>query len=76
MFPVGVSRSRNYLPCGPVVDTLTVSVPNSFVREYIESRFKELLEGALSKHLPPTPSLEIVVGVEGSTHNTARRQTP
>lgn len=64
------------IPISFSADTVTVSVPNTFAKEYIESRFKELLEGALSKHLPPTPSLEMVVGVEGSTYNTARRQMP
>lgn len=58
-------------------DTLTVSVPNTFAKDYIESRFKELLEGALSKRLSPTsqasPRLEIVVGVEGSTNNTSKK---
>lgn len=57
-------------------DALTISVPNGFAREYIESRFKELLEGALVKHLSPTSVLEIVVDASASTDNTDRRQTP
>lgn len=51
-------------------DQLVVSVPNQFAREYIESRFVEVLERALAKHLSPASSLEIVVGVEDSTNNT------
>ena len=57
-----------------MVDTLTVSVPNSFARDYIESRFKELLEAALVKHLSPTSSLEIVVEPTVYTDNTSRNQ--
>ena len=68
------------IPVALTADTLTVSVPNSFAKEYIESRFKELLEGALSKRLSPTsqasPGLEIVVGVEGYTDNTGMRESP
>lgn len=64
------------VPISLSADTLTVSVPNSFAREYIESRFKELLEGALVKHLSPTSVLEIVVDASASTDNTDRRQTP
>ena len=64
------------VPVSLTSDTLTISVPNSFAREYIESRFKELLEGALVKRLSPTSRIEIVVGVEDSTDNTDRRQTP
>ena len=63
------------VPVSLVGETLTSSVPNTFAKEYIESRFKELLEGALAR-LSPTSRLEIVVGVEGSTDNTDRRQTP
>lgn len=43
-------------------DTLSVGVPNSFAKEYIESRFKELLEGELRALLSPAAALEIVVG--------------
>ena len=68
------------IPVSLSANTLTVSVPNSFARDYIESRFKELLEGALSKHLSLTsgssPRLEIVVGIEGSTDNTGMRESP
>lgn len=42
-------------------NSLTVSVPNSFAREYIYTRFKEILEQALSSHLSPAPVLEIVI---------------
>lgn len=41
--------------------SLTICVPNSFAKEYIESRFKETIEKALANHLSPTSSLEIVV---------------
>ena len=68
------------IPISFSADTVTVSVPNTFAKEYIESRFKELLEGALSKHLSLTsgssPRLEIVVGIEGSTDNTGMRESP
>lgn len=58
------------VPVSLVDEALTISVPNSFAKEYIESRFKPLLEEALVKHLSPTSGLEIVVGLEDSTHNT------
>lgn len=60
------------IPVSLVDETLTISVPNSFAKEYIESRFKELLEGVLVKHLSPTSSLKIVVGAEGYTDNTSK----
>ena len=63
------------VPTSLTGDTLTISVPNGFARDYIGSRFKELLEGALARRLSPTsasPRLEIVVGIEGTTDNTAR----
>lgn len=53
--------------------SLTISVPNSFAKEYIEGRFLELLEGALQKRLSPTSVLEIVVATGGSTDNTNKR---
>ena len=66
------------IPISLSEDTSTISVPNGFAREYIESRCVELLKGALSKHLSPTsrtsPGLEVVVGIEGSTDNTERRE--
>ena len=61
------------IPVSLVNETLTISVPNSFAKDYIESRFVELLEGALAKVLSPTSSLEIVVGIEGTTDNTDGR---
>lgn len=47
--------------------TLTVSVPNGFAKEYIETRFVETLQGALANRVSPTPRdearIELVVGV-------------
>lgn len=43
-------------------DTLYLSVPNEFAREYIEERFQGILEQALSHHLSPTANLEISSG--------------
>lgn len=67
------------VPVSIAADTLTISVPNAFAKDYIESRFKDLLEGAVSKYLTPTPetssppSLNIVVEPSNSTHNTFKR---
>lgn len=58
------------IPVSLIADTLTISVPNEFAKEYIESRFLEMLESALASHLSPTATLEIVVGVESNAHNT------
>lgn len=66
------------IPVSLTADTLTISAPNSVAKDYIESRFLELLEGALSDHLSPTssaPSLEIVVEPSEPTHNTDERLT-
>ena len=41
--------------------TLTISVPNSFAREYIETRFQELLERHLRDQLGQGAALEIEV---------------
>lgn len=60
------------IPVSLTSDTLTISVPNNFAKDYIESRFKELLEGALLNHPSPTSSLQIVVGAEGYTNNTSK----
>ncbi|MDQ3892845.1 MAG: chromosomal replication initiator protein DnaA [Actinomycetota bacterium] len=45
-------------------DRLEISVPNSFAKEYIESRFKPLLEEALSSTLG-RENTSLVVSVEG-----------
>lgn len=63
------------IPISLSEERLTVSVPNGFAKEYIESRFKDLLEDALEKRLSPASSLEIVVVTEGCTDNTDRRPT-
>lgn len=55
-------------------DKLTLSVPNSSAKKYIESRFGEALEKALQQHLSPTAVLELVVA-EGYTDNTAGTNT-
>jgi hypothetical protein len=43
-------------------ETLTIGVPNSFAKEYIESRFGELIESLLKKRLSQEASLLVVVG--------------
>jgi hypothetical protein len=43
-------------------DSLTISVPNPFAREYVETRFKPGLEASLRERLSPTASLRIIVG--------------
>jgi chromosomal replication initiator protein len=40
---------------------LTISVPNPFAKEYIESRFKAALETALREELTGGASLRVVV---------------
>lgn len=42
--------------------TLTVAVPNSFAKEYIESRFGGVLEEALTGRLGEDARLEVIVG--------------
>jgi hypothetical protein len=50
-------------------DSLTISVPTPFAKEYIETRFKATLEDALRQELSPPGSndaaLHVVVGAEG-----------
>jgi hypothetical protein len=43
---------------------LTVEVPNPFAKEYIETRFGELLESSLKERLSKKASLRVVVGVQ------------
>ena len=43
-------------------DRLEISVPNTFAKEYIESRFSVLLEEAITGRLGEAASLELVVG--------------
>jgi chromosomal replication initiation ATPase DnaA len=40
---------------------LTISVPNPFAKEYIETRFKAALETALREELTGSASLRVVV---------------
>ncbi len=44
---------------------LRISVPNTFAKEYIESRFRPLLEEALRDVLGGEASLEVIVGSAG-----------
>jgi chromosomal replication initiator protein len=46
-------------------DYLTISVPNPFAKEYIESRFKATLEDALRQELSQAAALRVVVGAQG-----------
>jgi chromosomal replication initiation ATPase DnaA len=43
-------------------DYLTISVPNPFAREYVETRFKATLENALRQELSQDAALRVVVG--------------
>lgn len=45
-------------------DSLTLSVPNTFAKEYIETRFKATLETALREELSERATLRVVVGAE------------
>jgi plasmid replication initiation protein len=51
------------LALGP--DFLTISVPNPFAEEYIETRFKATLEDALREELAQDATLRVVVGAGG-----------
>ncbi len=46
-------------------DYLTISVPNPFAREYVETRFKATLENALRQELSQDAALRVVVGAGG-----------
>ena len=46
-------------------ESLTISVPTPFVREYIETRFKAALEAALSEELSEGASLRLLVHAGG-----------
>jgi chromosomal replication initiation ATPase DnaA len=45
-------------------DYLTISVPNPFAKEYIESRFKATLEDALRQELSQDAALRVAVGAQ------------
>jgi DnaA N-terminal domain/Replication initiator protein A len=49
-------------PVGLQEDVLSIAVPNSFAKEYIESRFGEFIESLLKKRLSQEASLLIIVG--------------
>ena len=53
-------------------DRLEISVPNSFAKEYIESRFKPLLEEALDSTLG-RQGTALVVSIDGGPEARARR---
>jgi plasmid replication initiation protein len=44
--------------------TLTISVPNIFAKDYIETRFNDLLESSLKQRLSKKASLHVVVGAQ------------
>jgi plasmid replication initiation protein len=46
-------------------DSLTISVPNPFARQYIETRFKATLEDALRRELSQDAALRLVVSADG-----------
>jgi hypothetical protein len=51
-------------PIGLQDDVLSIAVPNSFAKEYIETRFKDLLESSLRERLSKEASLHVVVGAQ------------
>jgi hypothetical protein len=51
-------------PIGVESSTLSIAVPNSFAKEYIETRFGELLESSLKERLSKEASLRVVVGAQ------------
>jgi hypothetical protein len=51
-------------PIGLDDSTLSIAVPNSFAKEYIETRFGELLESSLKEKLSEQASLRVVVGAQ------------
>src|SRR5215211_2941556 len=51
-------------PIGLEDSTLSISVPNSCAKEYIETRFGELLESSLREKLSKEASLRVVVGAQ------------
>jgi hypothetical protein len=51
-------------PIGLEDSTLSIAVPNSFAKEYIETRFGELLESSLREKLSKKASLCVVVGAQ------------
>lgn len=61
------------IPVSLSSESLTISVPNNFAKDYIEERFKEMLESALANHLSPTAHLKVVIEAGEDTHNTVRK---
>ena len=51
-------------PIGLEDSTLSIAVPNSFAKEYIETRFGQLLESSLKERLSNQASLRVVVGAQ------------
>jgi hypothetical protein len=51
-------------PIGLEDSTLSIAVPNSFAKEYIETRFGQLLESSLKESLSNQASLRVVVGAQ------------
>jgi chromosomal replication initiation ATPase DnaA len=41
---------------------LTIGVPNTFAKEYIETRFRDKLVGRLSEHVGEEADLKVMVG--------------
>ena len=63
---IEVSSLRSWFdgtsPIGLEDSTLTIAVPNSFAKEYIETRFGERIESLLRERLSQKASLFVVVG--------------
>jgi chromosomal replication initiation ATPase DnaA len=43
-------------------EALTVAVPNTFAEDYIQTRFKDVLDEELRSSLSPTAEIRMVVG--------------
>ena len=50
------------VPAGLEGERLTIGVPNTFAKHYIETRFKDTLVSALRGHVGERAELEVMVG--------------
>jgi hypothetical protein len=54
-------------------ESLTISVPTPFAREYIETRFMAALEAPLAEELSPGASLHVIVHAGGGQDREKRK---
>lgn len=59
--PSFITWFHGTVPVGLEGKTLTLSVPNSYAREYIQSRFSEEIESALKRRLGQDASLSLTI---------------